>query len=415
MSTEFTQQQSGNTRVVFEELELWVRNQIQQWVQELLEEEVTSLLGRGKSERCKGIDVPRGYRNGYGKPRRLSLSCGTINVSRPRVRDIEERFESRILPLFTRRTKEVGELIPQLYLHGLSQGDFDLALRGLLGQGAPLSQSSVARLKAKWQLEYEEWNTRALQDLEVVYIWVDGIYIKAGLERDKACILVALAGLSDGTKVFVGLEAGHRESIESWSSMLRDLRARGLRMPRVVVGDGNLGIWGAIRNVWPGADEQRCWNHKVLNVLDKLPKKHQAQGKVLLRQIPYAHKLKEAERLKGVFQSWCRKRGCREAEGLIEKHWEQMVTFYKYPPQHWIHLRTSNPVESPFSAVRLRTEASRRYKKVDNATALIWKTLMVAQKRFRKLNAPELLKEVYEGAVYTDGIKMKNTQREVAA
>lgn len=415
MDKEFTQQQTGNTRIIFEELELWVRNRIQQWVQELLEEEVTSLLGRGKSERRRGIDVPDGYRNGYGKPRKLSLSCGTITVSRPRVRDLEQRFESRILPLFARRTKEVGDLIPELYMHGLSQGDFDLALRGLLGEGAPLSESSVARLKAKWQAEHEQWNTRSLGDLEVVYFWVDGIYVKAGLEKDKACILVALAGLSDGTKVFVGLEAGHRESIESWSSMLRDLRQRGLRMPRVVIGDGNLGIWGAIRNVWPEVDEQRCWNHRILNVLDKLPKKHQAQGKVLLQQIPYAQKLKEAERLKGVFQSWCRKRGCREAAELIEKGWDQMVTFYKYPREHWVHLRTSNPVESPFSAVRLRTEASRRYKKVDNATAIIWKTLMIAQKRFRKLNAPELLKDVYEGAVYADGVRVKDTQREAAA
>ena len=414
MSTEFTQQQTQNTRIIFEELELWVRSRIQQWVQELLEEEVTGILGRGKSERRSRIDVPKGYGNGYGKPRRLSLSCGTIKVSRPRVRDLEERFESRILPLFARRTKELGDLIPELYLHGLSQGDFDLALRGLLGEGAPLSEASVARLKAKWQVQYEQWRGRGLEELEVVYLWVDGIYVKAGLERDRACILVALAGLSDGTKVFVGLEAGHRESIESWSGMLRDLRQRGLREPRVVIGDGNLGIWGAIRNVWPGADEQRCWNHKILNVLDKLPKRYEAQGKVLLRQIPYAQKLKEAERLKGVFQSWCSKRGCKEAAGLIEKDWDQMVTFYKYPPEHWGHLRTSNPVESPFSAVRLRTEASRRYKKVESATAIIWKTLMIVQRRFRKLNAPELLKEVYEGAVYADGVRVKDIQKEAA-
>jgi transposase-like protein len=149
MNKKFTQQGSGGTRIVFEELELWVRNRIEEWVQELLEEEVTSLLGRSKSERRSGVDMPRGYRNGYGKPRKLTLSCGTIGVSRPRVRDLEERFKSSILPLFARRTKEVGDLIPELYLHGLSQGDFDLALRGLLGEGAPLSGSSVARLKAK--------------------------------------------------------------------------------------------------------------------------------------------------------------------------------------------------------------------------------------------------------------------------
>jgi transposase-like protein len=413
--------QRENTRrsqeetIVFEELESWVRGRIQSWIQDLLEDEVTEMLGRSKSERRATVDAQPGYRNGYGKPRKLTLSNGTITVKRPRVRDLEERFESRILPLFARRTKEVGEMIPELYLHGLAQGDFELALRGLLGDGAPLSTSSIGRLTAKWQTEFEQWQSRSLAGLEVVYLWVDGIYVKAGLEKEKACILVALAGLSDGSKVFVGFQTGYRESTESWAGLLRDLKKRGMNSPRLVIGDGHLGIWAALRQVFPQAQEQRCWNHRFLNILDKLPKKLQAQAKLMLKQIPYATTKKEAERLKGVFQAWCRKHGCPEAAHLIDQDWDQMVTFYQFPKEHWRHLRTSNPVESPFSAVRLRTDAARRYKKTQPATALIWKTLMIVQKHFRRLNAPELLKDVFDGAIYVDGIRINDLETEVAA
>jgi putative transposase len=397
---------------VFDELEAWVRWQVQEFIQRLLVEETTELLGREKSERREDPEQQKGYRNGYGKPRKLTTSCGTITLRRPRVRELEERFESRILPLFAKRTKEVGELLPELYLHGLAQGDFELALRGLLGDEAPLSERTIARLKEKWQAEYEEWNNRPLDDLEVVYLWVDGIYVKAGLERDKACLLVALAGLSDGRKVFLAIHTGHRESAQSWSELLRQLKKRGLRAPRVVVGDGHLGIWAAISNVWPEVDEQRCWNHRILNLVDKLPKKRQAQGKIMLKEIMYAPSKKEAARLRGVFQSWCRKRGLEEAARLIDRDWDRMLTFYQYPKEHWVHLRTTNPIESPFSRVRLRTEASRRYKKVENATALIWKTMLISEKNFRRLNAPELLTEVYNGARCVDGVRVKAESEE---
>jgi putative transposase len=289
-------------------------------------------------------------------------------------------------PLLINRSS--ASLLPELYLRGLAQGDFDLALRGLLGDEAALSEGTIARLKVKWQAEYEEWNNRPLDDLEVVYLWVDGIYVKAGLEGDKACLLVALAGLDDGRKVFIAIDAGHRESTESWSEMLRRLKQRGLRAPCVVVGDGHLGIWAALRNVFPEVDEQRCWNHRMLNLLDNLPKRRQAQGKMMLRQIMKAPSLKEAVRLRGVFEAWCRKHGMDDAARLITRDWERMVTFYHYPKEHRIHLRTTNPIESPFSRVRLRTDASRRYKKVENATALIWKTMMISESRFRRLNAP---------------------------
>src|SRR5688572_23582006 len=197
-----------------------------------------------------------------------------------------ERFESRLLPAFKRRTEEVGRLLPDLYLHGLAQGDFDLALRGLLGEGAPLSAPSIARLKAGWQAEYELWKTRAVADLEVVYLWVDGVYVKAGLEKDKAAILVVLAALRQ--KVILAIESGYRESTESWTAILRDLKRRGLAAPKLVIGDGHLGIWGALAAVFPEAAEQRCWNHRLLNILDKLPLKRQAEARSLLTKIPYA-------------------------------------------------------------------------------------------------------------------------------
>jgi len=217
--------------VIWDYLDDWVRMKVQEFIQAILEEEVTELLGRKKSERREAIDSLPVYRNGYGKPRKLTLGCGTITVYRPRVRGLEERFESRVLPLFARRTKGVNELIPQLYLHGLAEGDFDLALRGLLGEEAPISASTVARLKERWHAEWREWKRRSLGDLEVVYMWVDGIYVKAGLEKQKAALLIVIGGLSDGRKVVLAVEPGYRESTESWSEVLRDLKGRGMNCP----------------------------------------------------------------------------------------------------------------------------------------------------------------------------------------
>jgi len=400
------------SRVAWEDLEGWIRQKVQELLQSILEEEVTELLGRHRSERRGAVDGSPGYRNGHGKERRLTLQSGTVTVRRPRVRGLDERFISRVLPLFVRRTQEVAALIPELYLHGLAEGDFDLALRGLLGEEAPLSASTVSRLKERWQAELGLWRRRRLDGLEVVYLWVDGVYVKAGLEKEKAALLVAIGGLSDGRKVVLSVVPGHRESTESWAGFLRDLRARGLGSPKLVIGDGHLGIWGALRNVYPEAEEQRCWNHKVVNVLDKLPRKQQAQAKLLLSQIPYAETQAQAERLRSYFSDWCRERGHDHAAGALERDWERMVAFYQFPKEHWTHIRTTNPVESPFAALRLRTDAAKRYKRVDNATAVIWKMLLIAETKFRRLNAPELLKKVFEGVEYKDGIQ---TTREEAA
>ena len=405
----------GESRREWATLEAYARESIQHWLQQLLAEEVEEALGRGRYERRAGVDAAPGYRNGWGKPRRLSLTSGTITVRRPRVRGLEARFESRRLPRFKRRTEEVGRLLPELYLHGLAQGDFDLALRGLLGTGAPLSAASIARLKASWQAEYESWTQRRLDDLEPVYVWADGIYVKAGLEKDKAAMLVLIAARRDGQKVVLAVESGYRESTESWAVLLRNLKARGLRAPRMLIADGHLGIWGAVVSVFPEVMEQRCWNHRIVNVLDTLPQKLQAEGRGLLTQIPYAETQAEAEVQRDAFAAWAAKKGVPAAGRRLAEDWERLVAFYAFPKAHWRHLRTTNVVESPFAAVRLRTAAAKRFKKVENATAVIWKTLLVAEQSFRRLNAPELLAEVAEGVRYVDGVRAKQRDNDKAA
>ena len=398
----------------YDVLESCARVKIQEFIQAILEEEITELLGRRKSERRFAVDARPGYRNGPGKPRRLALTSGTITIRRPRVRGLEERFVSRILPLFVRRTKEVGDLLPELYLHGLALGDFELALRGLLGDGAPLSPSSIERLRAKWQVEYDAWRTRSLTDLKVVYVWADGVYVKAGLEKEKAALLVVIGALEDGRKEVLTVVPGYRESKDSWRDVLKDLKDRGLNVPKLLVADGNAGVWAAAVGIWPSIAEQRCWNHKIVNVLDKLPKKIQAEASELLTAIPYAPTRTEAEKNRDKFA----KRFGRwhpDAVDCLTKDWDRLVTFYDFPEAHWKHIRTTNVIESPFASVRLRTGAAKRYKLVRNATALIWKVLRIAESRFRKLDAPELLAEVHAGKTFKDGQPVIQEDRRKAA
>ena len=387
-------------------------DELEEWMQQLLVEEVTEFLGRRKYQR-RGAEMA-GYRNGYGKPRRLTMRSGTVTVRRPRVRDLDERFESRLLPLFTRRTQEVRELLPDLYLHGLASGDFELALRGLLGEQAPLSASTVARAKERWQAEYSEWQQRPIED-EIGYLWLDGVYLKAGLEKEKAALLVAIGVKPDGHKVVLAVTSGYRESTASWSGLLRDLKARGMNEPRLLVGDGNLGLWSALRNIFPGAEEQRCWNHRLVNLLTQVPKQRQGEARELLTKIPYQTSARQAQQKKRVFQNWCLEHGYERAAELIDENWEQMVSFYRFPRGHWRHLRTSNVVESPFAALRLRTAAAKRFKKVANATAVVCKMLLLAERKFRRINSPELLPAVAAGQQYHDGLPIKGGQHQEAA
>lgn len=397
----------GESRAVsplWETLEDYARGEIQQFVQRLLEEEVEALLGRAKSAR-RSETTPGGYRNGYGKPRQLALMNGTITVRRPRVRDLEERFVSRVLPLFKRQTDAVRGVLPELYLHGLALGDFELALRGLLGEAAPLSPASIARLKGAWQAQYDAWRRRDLSELELVYLWADGLYVKAGLEDSKAALLVLIGALADGRKVVLAVESGVRESTESWASLLRDLKARGLRAPTLTIADGHLGIWSALAAIYPTSAEQRCWNHKLRNVLDVIPRKRQAEVTPHLQAIANAETQASCERRVAEFRRAYGRLFPKAIEHL-ERDWARMITYYAFPAPHWRHLRTTNVIESPFHAVRLRTTAAKRFKRVEHATALIWKLLLVAEQQFRKLNAPNLCHEVFTGIRYRDGVRV---------
>jgi len=391
------------SRISYAELEEVVRIKVQGFIQEILEEEVTEFLGRGKSERRKmKIDTVQSYRNGYGRCRRFAMMNGTVRVKRPRLRN-QEGFESKILPLFKRRSKELGEMLPELYLHGLASGDFELALRGLLGKGAPLSKASICRLKAKWQIEYEEWRSQDLTGVKIVYQWADGIFVKAGLEKEKAVLLVVIGVLTTGEKVLLACESGYRESKESWLGILRDLKKRGLRLAQLTIADGHLGIWSALGEIHPEGDGQRCWNHKITNVLDAMPKRVRNEASGYLGAIPYAETLQECEKLRDEFINRYKKEYQKACEKLLAD-WERMVAFYSYPKEHWAHIRTTNVVESPFSSIRLRTDAARRFKRVENATAMIWKLLRVAEKRFRTLKGYWLLESVYTGERCVNGI-----------
>jgi putative transposase len=398
-----TVQDDSSSSVIWEQLEPFVRLKVQELIQQLLEQEVTDFLGRPRYERREGEQI--GYRNGYGKPRRLAMQGGTIRVRRPRIRELDEEFVSRVLPLFARHTREVSAMLPELYLHGLSLGDFEMAMRGLLGEAAPLSPSSIDRLRSKWQQEFDEWRTRRFDDRELVYAWADGIYVKAGLEREKAALLVVIGAMKDGTKEVLSITPGFRESKESWLEVLRDLRDRGLRPPRLITADGAAGIWAAVDQLWPEAAAQRCWNHKIVNVLDRLPKPVQREAKKLLSSVPVAGSRAQAEKLRDAFAERFGER-YPDAVRTLEKDWERMVTFYDFPREHWKHLRTTNIIESPFAAVRLRTDAARRFQKTPNATAMIWKLLMVAEQRFRKLDGEVELADVYEGVNFVDGKKV---------
>ena len=392
-------------RILYEELEEFARVKIRQHLQDLLEQEVTEWLGWEKSERKGNALEQPGYRNGYGKKRRFTLSLGTIEIHRPRVRNLDERLVSKVLPLFKRNTQQVRDLIPELYLHGLAGGDFELALRGLLGKGAPLSASSLQRLKEKWQGEYEQWKSTAIEEQDWAYLWADGIYVKAGIGKEKAALLVVIGVQRDGSKRFLALEPGYRESKESWALVLRQLKVRGVKSARLFVGDGNLGLWAAVGEIYPQAQEQLCWNHKMLNVMDAVSKKEQVQAKGHLTAMMYAESRQEALKERKQFEQAFRHNP--KAIKTVVENWERLTSYYDFPREHWKHLRTSNVVESPFSRVRLRTAASRRFKSQVNATCLIWKTLMVAEMSFRKLNAPNLVEKVAEGKKYESGKEIR--------
>ena len=374
----------------------------------VLEAEVTEFLGRQRYERK---ELSPGYRNGYGKQRRVTLGSGTVSVCAPRVRYTEERFVSQVLPSYQRRSQAIKELIPELYVQGLATGDFEPALRGLLGERASLSPSTVVRLKQHWESEYEVWRKHPLADHQYAYLWCDGVYPKAGLQGDKTAFLIVLGANENGEKEPLAIVEGYRESTESWAEVLRDLKARGLTDPKLFCGDGALGLWGAIDKVYPKADHQRCWVHKMRNVMVHFPKRLHAEVKLLLRQMYNAHTRDEAETLMLQFAETYGREYPRAVECLL-KDQDALLTYFNYPKEHWKSLKTTNPIESIFATVKLRTNAARRIKSPRSALYLVFQLIVRAQKRWQRLNAPHLVRQVLDGVKFKDGIEVRKTKKD---
>ena len=375
-------------------------------LRDALEAEVAEVLGRRRYQRSEEFS---GYRNGFGKRRKVTVGSGTMELRAPRVRDSLEPFESGVLRKYQRRSNSVRELIPELYLHGLATGDFKLALRGLFGDGAGLSASSVVRLKEKWEGEYETWRKRSLSGHKYVYLWCDGIYPKAGVVGDKMALLVVLGLNENGVKEPLAIIEGYRESTESWGNVLRDLKERGLTDPRLFIGDGALGLWAAIGEVYPHADWQRCWCHKMRNVLSCFPKRLKKEVAMQLRDMYGAPTKEEANALIDSFAERYSRDYPRAVECLLRDR-DKLLTFYSYPREHWASIKTTNPIESIFSPVRLRTNAARRIKSPRSALYLIFQLIVRAQKRWRSINAPEMVQEVIDGVKFKDGIEVKEVK-----
>lgn len=341
--------------------------------------------------------------NGYALAREVMTGAGMVEVTQPRVDDRRdgERFTSAILPPYMRRSPKVTEVLPILYLRGLSTGDFAPALQAFFGSDAGLSASSICRLTEAWQAEHERWSKRKLKDVDYVYFWVDGIHFNIRLESDRLCCLVIVGVRPDGTKELVAIADGYRESAESWAELLRGLKRRGLAAPTVAVGDGALGFWAALRDVFPTTKEQRCWVHKTANVLDALPKRLHAEAKAALQAIYTADDRSMA--LDAVRSFADRFSSHPKATRKVTEELDSLLCFYDYPAEHWIHLRSTNPIESTFATVRLRQRVTKGAGSRDAGLAMAFKLVQAAQDRWRKVNAPHLVALVRAGATFIDG------------
>ena len=352
-------------------------------------------------------------RNGHACERDLQTGLGAISVKQPRVNDrrVDDdgnrfRFTSNILPPYLRKTKSIEELIPWLYLRGISTGDFSQALAALLGPEAPgLSASTVVRLKQVWQQDHEVWNKRSLADNRYVYWWVDGIYFNIRLEADRQCILVVMGATESGKKELIAVQDGFRENEQSWTELLLDLKARGLDAgPKLAVGDGALGFWQALRKVYGESREQRCWVHKTGNVLNKLPKGKQAKAKSMLHDIWMAETRRDANKAFDLFVESYQAKYPKAVKCLTEDR-DVLLAFYGFPAEQWMHIRTTNPIESTFATVRLRTKRTKGSGSRAACLAMVFKLTMCAEKTWRALNGSTLLPDVIRGVQFVDGIK----------
>lgn len=348
-------------------------------------------------------------RNGYLPERTIQTGIGAVEVRQPRVHDRRtgderELFSSRILPPYLRKTKSLEELIPWLYLKGVSTGDFQEALSALVGPECPgLSANTIVRLKSVWQDEYEVWSKRSLAGKEYVYVWADGIYSNVRLEDDKVCLLVLIGVTKEGQKELIAVWDGHRESELSWLEVLRDLKRRGLAIaPKLAIGDGALGFWAALRKEWPSTREQRCWVHKTANVLNALPKALQPKAKARLHDIWMAETRADAIKAFDAFLEDYSKK-YPKATDCLKKDRDVLLTFYDFPAEHWRHIRTTNPIESTFATIRLRHRRTKGNGTRQATLTMLFKLAQSAAQHWRTFNAAELLIEVAKNTKFQDG------------
>jgi len=402
----------GEARDVLTEI---LRRGAQQMLATAIENEVAEYID-AHADRRDANGQRLVVRNGHTPPRSILTGLGPIQVARPRVNDKRTdgdgnrmRFSSAILPPYLRRTKAIDELVPWLYLKGVSTGEFPEALQALLGPSVDgLSATNICRLKRIWEDEWKDWSRRDLSGKHYVYVWADGIYFNIRLADEankKQCILVLMGATADGKKELIGIADGYRESEQSWLELLRGLQARGLAVdPKLAVADGALGFWAAARKVWPATREQRCWVHKTANVLNKLPKSVQGKAKAMLHEIWRAETKAAAGKAFDLFVVTFEAKYPKAVECLTKDR-DVLLAFYDFPAEHWIHLRTTNPIESTFATVRLR---HRRTKGSGSRTAcltMVFKLTRAAEKRWRRLNGSALLPDVIRGVRFVDGIK----------
>ena len=353
-------------------------------------------------------------RNGHAEPRTVTTAAGGIEIEAPRVNDrrVDDetgqrcRFRSTIVPPWCRKSPKVTEVLPLLYLHGMSSGDFAPALEEFFGSAAGLSASVITRLTKQWQGEQRAFAERRLDEVDYVYVWVDGIHFNVRLEEARLCALVMVGVRADGTKELVAISDGHRESTESWADVLRDLKRRGMRAPMVAVGDGALGFWAALRTVWPETTEARCWVHKVANCLNALPRSVQPTAKRMLAEIRDAEDREHAVAAIDAFAAEFAVKWPKAVAKIVDDA-VPLLAFYDFPAEHWIHLKTTNPIESTFATVRLRTKVTKGPGSRAAGLAMAFKLIEAAQQRWRSINAPHLVALVRAGAKFDKGVMIE--------
>ena len=390
-------------------LEEIARRGAQQMLAQAMEAEV-ALFIENHADKVDENGHRKVVRNGHMPARELVTGIGRVPIKQPRVDDRqlaggeEQRFSSAILPRYLKRVASVDSLIPVLYLKGVSTGDFSEALKAILGEGAPgLSANSVVRLKAVWEQDYQEWARRDLSGKRYVYFWADGLHVNVRLDEERSCILVIMAADEHGNKELVAVSDGYRESTASWREMLLDLRRRGLVVgPRLATADGALGFWKALREVYAGTGEQICWFHKSGNVLDKMPKSVQSQAKTMIREMWQAPSLEKA---KGAYDQCCEAWATKypKAVDCLRKDEQSLFSFYAFPAAHWVHLRTSNPIESTYATVRLRPKRTKGCGSRTATLTMVWKLALEAEKPWRRLMGFKLIPLVIEGREFVDG------------